>query len=229
MRRFSLLFVLMFALGIGSARATIALVAHTYVNNGTTPAINTTGATLLVIAASAYGGMAAPTDSKGNSWAKINTYTGDTQNVTIYYAYNPIVGASHTFSVARSYENIFVSAWSGTSTASTVLDAHNGYAPFDVSMTSIQPGSITPAMSGELIITVLGTATNATGYAIDSSFTILDQQTAALEYGADAYLIDANANAINPKWSWTTSQYAAACIASFKPASAQNTGRAVIF
>jgi hypothetical protein len=195
----------------------ITLVAHGNCNgNGcTTSALNTTGATLLVITgAQGYGPttVTAPTDSKGNTWqTAINASSGCNRPVAIFYAYNPTVGTNHTFSAGTSSggSNLTVSAWSGTAISSSVFQT--GLESSCGNGTSVQPGSITPSATGYLLITVSFTGQAQYPVAISSGFSLLD----ATVYGPDAYLIDTSSNPINPTWSWSGNNYATAAMAAF--------------
>jgi hypothetical protein len=208
-----------------------SLIAHTKesgVNTFTTPAIDTTGANLLVVfVVRHYGFSPTFSDSKGNSWTKLsdNATTGGTG--AFFYCFNPTVGSGHTFTLTgTSYGDIAVQAWSGAVSS-----------PFDVEHvsnttgTSLATGSVSPNVDGELI--VAGLSINVTNtYNIDSSFTISDQIpfSSGSYYGiAAAYLVQTTKGAVNPTWSWTNSAAAAAAIACFKPSSGTSGGSPFIF
>lgn len=183
-----------------------ALVAHTQKITGTTPAIDTTGATLLIAYLNDFSALNAPTDSKSNTWTPltlqhVNVYSN------IYYAKNPTVGAGHTFSTgAGIVPVIYVAAFSGADTTAP-FDNENGVTGF-LGVSSQQPGSITPSNNGELVVTGIGLSSNPTSgsITIDSGFTITDSnlyQNAVNFGGGLAYLVQGSAAAINPTWSWT--------------------------
>jgi hypothetical protein len=193
------------------ARASITLVTNTFVDyysSGTTPAVNTTGATLLVVA---IGGASGSTvsDNKSNTWHSLTAYG----NMQLFYAYSPTVGSGHTFSESSSSGALFVYAFSGTLTTSAVFDTQNGYN--GGYGTSAQPGSITPAGSGDVLVTVQWPTSGITSPSINDGFSISNTSGSG---GADAYLIDSASSAINPTWTWTGGSGTAMAIAAFKPA-----------
>lgn len=199
----------------------ISLVAHTLTQSGsTTSAINTTGATLLVMCIGYYGGSGgsvAPTDSKSNTWVHLSD-----QGVaaipgagTVYYVINPIVGTSHTFTDTSSQATIAVMAFSGIDTTSP-FDQTNGN--FTAGVTC-QPGSITPTANGELIV-LGGGYTPGTNFSIDSGFTAVDFAAAIFgvnQGGFSGYFVQTTAGAINPTVTSTDSNNGiSVIIASFK-------------
>lgn len=194
----------------------ISLLSHTGSGDGTTtPAIDTTGATLLVCSTSTDSSPA-PTDNMGNTWVlAVKSGNGGSFNNSnaIYYVENPTTSASHTFTPQGSLPGFAVAAFSGTLTSSS-LDQTNSTA------SSTSPGSITPGVDNELIITGEGGSASGT-VTIDLGFTILEQYNGAggATYGAGiAYLIQTTATAVNPTWTWTVFGGVCCTIASFKAA-----------
>jgi hypothetical protein len=124
-------------------------------NTFTTGSINTTGATLIVIAVSSYSAAGAPTisDSKGNTWTALTAKVNATAAVRtqLYYCYSPTGGSGHTFTATGfCYASIHAFAFSGTT---GTFDVENG----TTGGTSPQSaGAITPALNGEVIIAALG-------------------------------------------------------------------------
>ncbi len=219
---------------------TIALVtgAHTATNTTTSPAIDTTGATLIVIAAEEDTGSGrtwtAPSDNKSNTFLPLTatTLAGSGNDVRLYYCANPTVGSGHTFtnnmtefSTQGFFSCISVAAFSGVATT-TPLDqetAHQtGGGPF-----SVQPGSVTPSEDNELIVTGAAIDTSKT-YTINGGYTILDVGTAT---GNNtiwlAYLVQTSAAATNPTWTLSAqnSGGVAAAIATFKASAAAPPGQ----
>lgn len=190
--------------------ATVVLSTHTAVSGSapTTSAINTTGATLLVVGQSYNGGYTPPTDSLGNTWSGLPNQAA-IGGMSIWYSSNPIVGASQTFTGAGASFGMCVMAFSGVLSANP-LDQQNG-------STTAQPGSITPTQANELIVSYIGGGTDAGPYTIDSGMTITDQLpfVGAVQYSQGcAYSVQTVATAINPTWTgWGNS---ATEIASFK-------------
>ena len=208
-----------------AAPTTIALVAHTTkqpgANGGATDAIDTTGATIVILVVSGYGPTASqtPTDSKSNTWTALTRKVQGNAGCQIYYAVNPTVGSGHTFTYAATdvYATIQVLAYSGVAT-STPFDVENGATGAAVS--TLATGSVTPAADNSLIVAGLCLDTTVTNMAINASFTLQDGQAwsgGGAEAGYDADQIQTTATARNPAWSWTTASVgAAAVIAVFK-------------
>jgi hypothetical protein len=209
-----------------------SLVAHTIsgTNSGgtTSPGINTTGASLLVVCVVSYVGAAAPTlsDSNGNTWTGLTTYTGLTSSrVRVYYAASPTVGAGHTFTVSgtSSFAAVAVLALSGS--AASPFDQENGAA-------AVQPGSVTPSEDNEILLAFISDDIAAsTSTSVDSGFTFLDSQANSNGnyFGlASAYLIETTATAKNPTFSGGSgSGSQTAAIATFKAAAGGGGGGAV--
>lgn len=204
------------------------LVAHTFAgstNGATSPAIDTTGATLLVVGVSYLQSAAAPTisDSKGNTWTALTQRVGgNVHNSRLYYCENPTVGTGHTFTMTGTGSKALfgVQAFSGTKNAA-VFDAENG-GTSGVALTSKATGSVTPAANNSVLVALLGLDLNIANVpAIDSGFTITDKQapnagsTGEIGFGM-AYLIQGTAAAINPTWSWSANDYPTVHLAAFK-------------
>lgn len=161
--------------------------------NGTTDAIDTTGADLLVVhVGHGTGGDGTITDSKSNTWTALTTQGGES---TLWYCLNPTVGTGHTFTVTGgSFPSISVAAFSGECT----YDQESGG-------TDNQPGAITPAANGALLIsgfahqqTSFGVVAVNSGFAIAAEFTY----SAGGRIGsALAYFEQATAASIQPTWS----------------------------
>ena len=166
MKRWLLPLFLLFAT---NCWASITLISNTCAgssNSGasvTTSAINTTGATLIVVAVSyapAIYGVSTPTDSSSNTYTQINNNAGyNYDTVALYYNSNPTTSSSQTFTEnagSVNYPSICVEAFSGTS-ISTAYDQQNSL--FTNGSYSFNTGSITPTYANELIV---ATGTNST-------------------------------------------------------------------
>jgi hypothetical protein len=184
----------------------IALVSHVGLAlAGTTSSINTTGATLLV-AVVGYNGapQATVSDSKSNVWQVVagNTIQSNS-GVDVYFSINPTVGTGHTFTLATANNPTFcVAAFSGTATS---FVTSKSLIASSASATSLTTGNITPEVANCLMISALSNRVQTT-YAVDSSYTITDQFSfiAGSQIGsALGYLVETNATAQNPSWSWT--------------------------
>jgi hypothetical protein len=214
----------------------IALVANTGaglgVNGGTTSAINTIGATLIVAVVSYYTGAAAggPTlsDSQSNTWTALTTRSGNTMATRLYYVVNPTTNASHTFTLsgANFYSSLAILAFSGSDTAS----------PFDVesggvssgSVATFQPGSLTPSQADSVFVAGDCVGSGGGTLTIDLSFTITNQVawSGGIYVGfAGAYLVQSGGpTARNPTWTLGSSTTIDAAMAVFKPSAAQLPG-----
>ena len=183
--------------------------------------ISTTGANFIVVVETLYQhATVAPTDTFSNTWAQcgtdIETTTGAQIYTGIWYAANATVGASHSFglSAGTSYSSMYVAAFSNLSN-SPCTAAISSYAAGSSGAT-VQPGSITPAANGSLIISSpSGFYTSASWTAtVNSSFTATDTgSTPAVGTGGGiGYLIQATAGAVNPTWTQSVGAALAAAI-----------------
>jgi hypothetical protein len=195
------------------------LVSSTKVaGNGNTPAINTTGATLLVAEVTGTNGSAvAPSDSNSNSWTLIGSglTSGNGSESRLYYSLAPTVGAGHTFSNSSPFAAMTVAAFSGALSPGA-LDQNTGFS----NTSPGQPGSVTPSQDNELVIAVIGGFLSS-GAAIDSSFTLQEEQPAVngVNYSsALAYKIQTTAIAENPTWTFTGTGVGGMLVATFKAA-----------
>lgn len=188
----------------------------------TTSPIDTTGATLLVVAvACGSTGPSTITDSKGNQYLCMApvAYNSGPNFVELYYCNNPIVGTGHTFTatsspLGRAFPSIGALAFSGV--AESAADVFSWADAASVS--SVQPGSVTPSANGELIITAAH-GWLATGLSVDSGFTAFTAGSTANNYALGlAYLIQTTAAPIDPTWTLSASEtYPIASIIAFKP------------
>lgn len=185
----------------------------------TSPAINTTGASLLFVSLSWYPGFdPAPvvTDSKSNTWTALTLRNGIQAAHRFYYVISPTVGASHT--VAVSGTNIYCSGTFAAFGGVATFYVENGATA--TSGTSLATGSVTPAVNGSLIVSGW-TGFNATSNpTVDSSLSPIKIQNPVASVcvaGATSYLVQTTAAVISPTWSWTGSDYAANAIAVFSP------------
>lgn len=194
--------------GGGGAVIPIALVANvsvgmTGVSGATSAAIDTTGATLIVIAQSGVVGLTlTPTDSKGNTWTALTAYAGGSLTCQLYYCANPVVGSGHTFTVvAGAAASIAVGAFSGTMNAAPDSAGGAGAA----SGTTQQPGLLTPSVDNCLVVTgfqyvsptVPGPGTISAGFTITDDIGNADTSVPV----AMAYQVQTTATGVNPTWS----------------------------
>ncbi len=196
-----------------------ALVAHTGAATPgspwqfiTTSAIDTTGATFLVLSLAFYAPTVTVTisDSKSNTWTALTRRGAGTDvDILTYVCYSPTVGSGHTFSLDSSPNGSFatmeVMAFSGI-TASAVNTSTGASTS---SSSTGQPGSITPSVANTLVITAVAFDDNASGaVSINGGYTISDTVpygTANNFGGSAAYIVLTSASAQNPTWNVTNS------------------------
>lgn len=176
----------------------------------TTDAIDTTGANLIIVSTSGYTSPVTLTDSKSNSWTALTGQTNSTLECKLWYCLNPTVGGGHTFTNGTaSYPAISVAAYSGVGS----FDAESG--ANGASVSTLQPGSITPAANDSLIVTAVATYSEGTT-AVDSGFTIIESEPTGASFGNYlATKLLPTAAATNPTWSG--GGIYAAVMAVFKP------------
>jgi hypothetical protein len=227
------------------ASGAVTLIAHTGIGGRspvTTGAINTTGASLLVVTLNGYGTVdpatATVSDSKGNTWIACTSQTrspsGSVTNTVIFYAWAPTVGASHTVTVnVNDYLGVTFTAFAGIRTSSNPLGAtQNGALITATAVTTMSAGSVTPSQAGTLVFANLGTGDGTSTFTIGGGFTVIDQVpwvSGTNESNASAYLVQGVASAVNPVWNWSTANVATATIAYFIPAPSASGSQVFIF
>jgi len=191
----------------------------------TTSAIDTTGATTIVVLVSVYNG-ALPvtiTDNKGNGSAtKLTAYGLSGQGAAqIAYWTSPTVGTGHTFSFSSStgmYAAVCILPIKGATTFDAGTDSGGTFTSANSCQASsaINPGSGNHIVIAGYLSNILpsGTMTINSSYTIDGHV----NYAAAINYGtAVAHLVQSpNGSLTNPTWSETGSPLALACsLASF--------------
>lgn len=193
-----------------------------------TTSVDTTGANFIVggVGTASGGGSVNFTDNKSNTFTQISQQSD--ANVPLTQAMSwcaaPTVGSGHTFSNALFYECVQAIAFSGMH--ATPYDQSNGSVS-GAAVTSFAAGSITPTVDGCLIVAhiAFGVNVDVSTVVVPSGFTLELDNTAltGVVEGAIAWMVQTTAAAINPSWSWTTADRAAATVASFKPSVAAPT------
>lgn len=200
-----------------------ALVAHSYFQSTGTgtlaTGINTTGANLLVVSVHCESSSFTISDTQSsshNTYLQIGSTLGPSGYYNkIFYCLSPAyVGTSHTWTITGSsvYAFVAIQAFSGIS----ALDQNSGSSYTNLS--SVQPGSITPTYTNELVITSIGFDGGPSSSAsINLGFTITDQHTSTASAGGGmAYLIASAASAINPVWTINSTSNGGCPMVSFK-------------
>lgn len=200
----------------------IALVVSTQIApagslGGTTPAVNTTGANLIVLIEN--DSFSAPvvtlSDNQGNTYTiRANVVSGSSVSVLRFYdCYNPVTNASHTFTASSgtpSFAALTVLAFSGAADTSGSTGPWVGGPGTGTSGTTSQPGAITIGANNTVVVsatTVVGAGSpDAPGtFSVDSGFTIGEQMPhyAGRHFGqACAYFIQAIAGNIQPTFTY---------------------------
>lgn len=180
-------------------------------SGGTTSAIDTTGATLIVVQES--GASLDLSDSKSNTWIPLTARSingGGT--LKLWYCINPTVGSGHTFTTVGIVTTLNIAAFGSSGTVT--FDVENGV---NAGSSPRSNGSITPGTSDELFVVGLGTEGGPSA-SIDSGFTITNQEpyVFANNYGGGlAYLISSGFSAQNPAWTVTGGTSVSSTMAAF--------------
>lgn len=194
----------------------IASVANSLGNTGgtTSPAIDTTGADLIIYFSTFFDQFRGPnySDNKGNSYTRLAVdVTLPTKAFECLICHNPTVGSGHTFTADNALGSIFNSLG--------VIAFKNSIVPFDQEgsasnsgLTSIQAGSLTPSTPNSLVLSMLITDGFNDNAVINSGYTketSVPWVTGVSEGNFIAYKILTGApTAQNPTWSWTNAMQA---------------------
>lgn len=192
----------------------------------TTPAINPTGADLIVIHVGRYVGFSTAltvSDSAGNTWTAGTRHTSaDGYASQFFYCEHPTTSASQTFTAnggaaSSIYANIEVEAWSGLGVAP--FGGENGNVGVG-SVTTVTTGSVTPSQSNAILFAGVVFPDNSGGtVSINGGFTSnVMAYAAGVNYGGGiAYITEPSPAATNPMWNFTNAVSApAASIIWFK-------------
>lgn len=175
----------------------------------TTSSINTTGASLLVVHVSVYSVTGTIADSVGNTWTKLTSYGSDAKS-TLYYCVAPTTSTTHTVTHTGigSYRALEFMAFDGVGTL--VSATGTSVSP----STTIQPGSLTPAIA-DLLVTGCNGMDSVTD-TVSSPYTVAQQTTwvPGTMASACAYYYATATTARNPTWTGG-SNYRAASHARF--------------
>ena len=160
----------------------------------TSPAINTTGATLLIMMAADYGQASTSdtrSDSKGNTWIPLQNCAVGINNVTAWYTSNPVTDSAHVFQVRGSYTSMAVMAFAGVS-------SFQSFACKSSTGATLTAGPVTTTVPS-LLVTAISHAVPTR--AISAGFTNTDfQPYGSFEGIAAAYQIQSVAGTSNPVW-----------------------------
>jgi len=187
-------------------------------SGGNSTAINTTGADLLVVAASWFAGTTANitiTDSAGNTWVELTKQThANNQAVRIFYVENPVTSASHTITVsgAGTFAPAWFAAFSGSFAGSPLQNGATVSAA-----TTLQTGAVAPSVAALVIAAAVGASSPSSlpsGYSLGFVQAFVAGTSVPLAVG---YKIQDTAVSENPQFAWSGNSFAAAVIAAFEP------------
>jgi PA14 domain len=155
------------------------------------------------------------TDSKSNAWTPLTSRFSGTGTTQLFYCAGPTTDVSHIFTATGTSGTnpaIAVLSFSGGAVSPFLAETGNNNGP----VTSLQPGSLTPAQDDCLVVTGIDIH-NGNSLTIDSGFTAVVQGVSPGNYqgGGIAYLLERSAAAVNPTWTWATGEFAAAVMAVF--------------
>ena len=183
----------------------------------TSPAIDTTGAsTLIVVLSERTPSSGVISDSKGNTWSQLTVYSDDPNDhaCSIWWSNATSVGTNHTFTATGTDMACTVSIAAFSGGATSPFDLQNGNNAGTGS--TVQPGSITPTQDSELVIAGF-VHDRAALPTIGGGFTMYQQLGFGAQYGGGlAYLIQTTATAANPTITFDGTTTSVAVIASFK-------------
>jgi hypothetical protein len=198
-----------------SAHATVACgtPATAHAVGGTSSAINTSGASLLVAVFSRYttasGGYSGYlSDSASNVWQYASRFGGS----LILFVPNPITSSTHTFTIGNVtgisvFPSLIVYACSGVTTFYPFA-AQNGVVLGSASTTA-QTGQVTPIESGDLIVSGCS-APGSSGLtaSVNSGFSTATVVVPGASWFADtaAYLFARSTSPVNPTWTMSQSE-----------------------
>jgi hypothetical protein len=185
----------------------------------------TTAGNLLVLSASVYTGatnhLTSVTDSAGNTWTRIGTYSvsGHNSDGEQWYVAGAASSTTVTVHTASAASVVFqVQEFAGIATTNA-LDTSVGASN---TSTTPQSGSLTPTRPGDLIVGFLAGHGNAQAMTITTpGYTTQPQQTSTgtVVTVRTGYQVLSSTNPIGVSGSFTTAMYWAGGVAAFKPAS----------
>lgn len=199
------------------------------------PALNTTGGTLVVISAADFnnssaldtitdvvGGTCTAMSTPANTWHHLTNQATTTvvNNNVLWYAVLTSTGVGHTFCVSGNYSGVVGAIFINTLTSSSPFDVENGVADSPSLSVTVNTGNVTPTGgANSLIVTGMGTQ-NSTGVAtLDAPFTVLEyiafNPGVSMGVGLGFYVTGAASTSAT--WHPPANDYIPATIAVFKP------------
>jgi len=188
----------------------------------TTAAVDTTGVTGIICVDSVYTGGPGFgfTDSKGNSWTKLTTYTATAAHdqMSLYYCGSPTVGTGHTFgdTGTGSYAGVGCLLLKGSNSTLYVPSSDRGQTDALFSGTGpIQPGAFSvPGLDIDIAVMNVSFGFPTTGSA--PGYTVAETQNSVTSEGfVLAYQIPGTTTSLNPAWTPSATGYYALASATF--------------
>lgn len=207
---------------VGGGIPAIALVSQNVKNgtqaSGTTNAIDTTSADLLVDVAGWLTGASVMTDSKSNSLTKLTQRNVGSQWATMWYGYPTSLGSGHTVTQSvGSYCSLGMLAFKNTLVGASF--DQSSWAVAAPTATTLACGSLSPTVPNSLVVTIAAIYDNTVEPTYPTGFT---GYWAPYSAGnalalAVAWKVLTNEASVNPTWSWTKLSNAVVYQAIFKP------------
>lgn len=172
------------------------------------PAINTTGATLLVAGAIDQGPTPSLSDSYGNTWMTVLESDlpdpPSDAHIRVYYCVNPIVGPNHTFTNSVSVGNVQVAAFTGNAAEPVSVSAWTKN--FAFSTTTALPSPLTPPEDRCLVVALATLGGNSSNPQIAGfTRTAFTNGLAGSNYGGYiGHQIQTAATPVTPTMTYTT-------------------------
>lgn len=202
----------------------------------TTGQCNMAGSDLLVMCSIGFRSvMRTVSDSSTNTWnARTEYSTAGNGSVQIHYATNATSTSTQTFTTTCTgcYSSLVVMGFSGSNLSAPYDNTENGAVDDTTTVTTMQPGQITPSENNTVVAACLTFAAVST-ITINSGFSTVFQENfnAGENFAAaGAYLIQTTAAAVNPTFAdIATGGQLAASQAPFKAAAVSTSSAVPIF
>jgi hypothetical protein len=209
---------------------TISLLRHTFgsgKDGATSAGIDTTGASLLVLNVAYQQGVAVTVaDSKGNTWRPLTAQASNPVVNQLFYAWNPIVGTGHTFTVSGTgaFPSFDVGAFVGVLTASDPLDTPTVTygAGGNATQIGIGAASLTPSNDNSLVLSGMAFNPTVSNFQVQGGLSAVDfvNMGSSDHYGSALnYVVQTTKATISnatPVASWTTAATVAFTGVAFK-------------
>jgi hypothetical protein len=195
---------------------TIGILTHTGaggVDGATTPAIDTSGATLLVMAFAWWpGGNPTPAigDSKSNTWTPMTVIDASGElAMRFWYVASPTVGLGHTFNFSgvSAYGGLTVCGFSGTKLA-LPWDGQEVSGASDPQSSPLTLPSLTPVQANSLVVTAAAFDNDSSSMTGVTGAALLQREEGNTGQACHfAAIVQTARVACTPAWSWTSGPF----------------------